>query len=98
MNPEDTKIYLKRAVYSGVNWIYLTLLYKTTDGWISDRWEDESQMMATPPVIPRPYCRRCHNQRTHGRYVAPATMGEGVEVNPQWVAVAKAVTDPDNES
>jgi len=50
------KIFFSTAIYDGVEWIYLTFVYELENGIgrISDRWDDDSQMMATPPVIPRP--------------------------------------------
>lgn len=54
---QEVKVFFSRAIYGGVNWIYLTFVWeekgKDEDYWISDRWEDDGQMMATPPVIPR---------------------------------------------
>jgi len=48
------KIFFSTAIYDGVAWIYLTFILVDRSGRISDRWDDDSQMMATPPVIPRP--------------------------------------------
>lgn len=51
--PVATKIHFSRATYGGVNWIFLTLLIPDRGGLTADRWEDDNQMMATPPVIPQ---------------------------------------------
>lgn len=53
MKVSHEKILFSRAIYDGVAWIYLTFILVDRSGRISDRWDDDYQMMATPPAIPR---------------------------------------------
>ena len=50
---KPTKIHFSRAIYDGLPWTFLTFIIFCPSGTVSDRWEDDNQMMATPPVIPR---------------------------------------------